>query len=84
MFGDLDADELGGDEDDDFSGERDARFDFDKSSAHSPWGFESSAQEDALRTYWLQEAYLKTDYDGDGIAELRKVCLVGRKVLATA
>ena len=82
MFGDLDADELGGDEDDDFSGERDARFDFDKSSAHSPWGFESSAQEDALRTYWLQEAYLKTDYDGDGIAELRKVCLVGRKVLA--
>jgi len=82
MFGDLDVDELGGDEDDDFSGERDARFDFDKSSAHSPWGFESSAQEDALRTYWLQEAYLKTDYDGDGIAELRKVCLVGRKVLA--
>jgi len=82
MFGDLDIEELGGDEDDAFSGERDARFDFDESSTHSPWGFESSAQEDALRTYWLQEAYLRTDYDGDGIAELRKVCLVGRKVLA--
>ena len=79
MFGDLDIEELGSDGDEDFSGERDARFDFDKSSTTSPWGFESSDQEDALRTYWLQEAYLRTDYDGDGIAELRKVCLVGTK-----
>ena len=82
MFGDLDVEELGSEEDDAFSGERDSRFEFDKSSTTSPWGFESSEQEDALRTYWLQEAYLKTDYDGDGIAELRKVCLVGTKVLA--
>ena len=26
-------------------------------------------------------SYLKTDYDGDGITELRKLCVVGDKVL---
>jgi hypothetical protein len=40
------------------------------------------SSEDALKEYWLHESYLRTDYDGDGIAELRKVCTVGSKVLA--
>ena len=31
--------------------------------------------------YWLYESFLKTDFDGDGIAELRKVCTIGDKVL---
>ena len=35
-----------------------------------------------MRTYWLHESYIKTDQDGDGIAELRKVCTVGSTVLA--
>ena len=32
-------------------------------------------------SYWLYESFLKTDFDGDGIAELRKVCTVGDKIL---
>ena len=40
------------------------------------------ADEEALQTYWLHESFIKTDYDGDGIAELRKICSVGSKVLA--
>jgi len=77
---DLDSDELGGGEEDfdAFSGERSARFDFDESNQ---FGFRDSEPEDALKLYWLHESFLKTDFDGDGIAELRKVCTVGSKVL---
>jgi hypothetical protein len=77
---DLDSDELGGGEEDfdAFSGERSARFDFDESNH---FGFRDSEPEDALKLYWLHESFLKTDFDGDGIAELRKVCTVGNKVL---
>jgi len=77
---DLDSDELGGgDEDfDALSGERSARFAFDESNN---FGFRDSEPEDALKLYWLHESFLKTDFDGDGIAELRKVCTVGNKVL---
>ena len=76
----LDSDELGsGSEDfDAFSGERAARFNFDSSDN---FGFSDSEPEDALKQYWLHESFLKTDFDGDGIAELRKVCTVGDKVL---
>ena len=72
---DLDSDELGGgDEDfDALSGERSARFAFDESDN---FGFRDSEPEDALKLYWLHESFLKTDFDGDGIAELRKVCTV--------
>jgi hypothetical protein len=45
-----------------------------------PWQTES-ANEEALQEYWLYESFLRTDWDGDGIAELRKVCSVGDKVL---
>lgn len=31
----------------------------------------------AMRQVWYAECYLKVDYDGDGIAEWRKVCLAG-------
>jgi len=77
---DLDSDELGGGEEDfdAFSGERSSRFDFDDSNQ---FGFRDSEPEDALKLYWLHESFLKTDFDGDGIAELRKVCTVGNKVL---
>lgn len=34
-----------------------------------------------LRTVIYRENYVRMDYDGDGIAELRKVCLVGKTVL---
>ena len=82
---DLDVDELGAGDDDlmAFSGERLERFAFDKSSKYwEGWGDEGMPDEEGLRTYWLHESYRKTDFDGDGITELRKVCTVGSTVLA--
>jgi hypothetical protein len=82
---DLDVSELGGGDDDlmAFSGERLERFAFDKSSEYwEGWGDDGMPDEEGLRTYWLHESYLKTDWDGDGITELRKVCTVGNTVLA--
>ena len=71
--------DLGSGEDDSvFSGEREARFDFDDSS---DFNLGASETEEALRPYLLYESFLKTDHDGDGIAELRRVCLVGDYVL---
>ena len=71
----------GGDEDmGHLFGESQARYNFDNSNT---FGFNDNvSSEDALKEYWLHESYLRTDYDGDGIAELRKVCTVGSKVLA--
>jgi len=37
--------------------------------------------DDSSRKVVYYEAYLRIDRDGDGIAELRKVCLVGDKIL---
>jgi hypothetical protein len=34
------------------------------------------------RRVWLIEGYLRVDYDGDGIAELRKVCRAGGRTLS--
>jgi len=81
---DLDPREMGGGDDDmaAFSSERLSRYEFDDSANYfEGWGSQSDSEE-ALRTYWLHESFLKTDYDGDGIAELRKVCSVGSKILA--
>ena len=81
---DLDAGELGGGDDDmmAFSGERLERFKFDKSAQYwEGWG-DGAIEEEGLRTYWLHESFLRTDWDGDGITELRKVCTVGHKILS--
>ena len=81
---DLDPREMGGGDDDmaAVSSERLSRYEFDDSANYfEGWGSQSDSEE-ALRTYWLHESFLKTDYDGDGIAELRKVCSVGSKILA--
>ena len=77
----LDPETLGSGEDDDFAlfGERAARHEFDN-SYH--FNMSESEREEALRKYWLHESFLQTDYDGDGIVELRKVCTVGDYVLA--
>ena len=59
-----------------------ARFDYDDSKG-LPWGDGNIVSNDeTLQTYWLHESFMRLDYDGDGIAELRKVCSVGQKVLA--
>jgi len=72
----------GGEDMADFSSERLERFAFDKSAEYwEGWG-DPTYGEDGLRTYWLHESFLRTDYDGDGITELRKVCTVGDTVLS--
>jgi hypothetical protein len=79
----LDVEDLTGGSQDmaDFSSERLERYAFDKSAEYwEGWG-DPTYGEDGLRTYWLHESFLRTDYDGDGITELRKVCTVGDTVL---
>ena len=80
---DLDPDDLGGSDVDitSFSAERLERYAFDKSARYwEGWGGDEYGDE-SLRTYWLHESFLKVDYDGDGIAELRKICSVGSRIL---
>ena len=82
---DLEPGDLGGGDDDmtAFSAERLERFQFDKSAKYwEGMGGGDDYGEEGLRTYWLHESFLQTDFDGDGITELRKVCTVGSKVLA--
>ena len=80
----LDPEDLKGGAEDmvDFSTERLERYQFDKSAKYwEGWG-DATYGEDGLRTYWLHESYLQTDYNDDGITELRKVCTVGSTVLS--
>jgi len=73
----------GGDDMATFSSERLERYMYDKSAKYwEGWAGDETYGEDGLRTYWLHESYLRTDYDGDGITELRRVCTVGSVVLA--
>jgi hypothetical protein len=74
----LGPEDLGNDEDSTYTGERDSRFEFDDSYN---FNLGESESEEALRMYWLHESFLKTDFNGDGITELRKVCTVGSYVL---
>ena len=81
---DLSADELGSGEEDElsFSSERLERYAFDKSANYwEGWG-DPVSNEEGLRTYWLHESFLKTDFNNDGITELRKVCTVGSTILS--
>jgi len=82
---DLGPEDLSGSGEDmtDFSSERLERYAFDKSAQYwEGWGDAGVNEEEGLRTYWLYESFLRTDYDGDGITELRKICSVGSKILA--
>jgi len=80
---DLDAESLGGSDEDlmAFSAERLERYAFDKSAEYWGVGAGDAYDDESLRKFWLHESFLKTDYDDDGIAELRKVCTVGSTVL---
>jgi len=76
----LEPEDLGAGEDDEFplSSESQVRFDVDQSSN---FNLSEAQTEEALRLYWLHESFFLTDYDNDGITELRKVCTVGDYVL---
>jgi hypothetical protein len=78
---DFDVGELGaGYNEEVYNAERMARYEFDDSFS---WGDGLNENgEEALREYWLHESFIKTDYDDDGIAELRKVCTVGDYVFS--
>ena len=55
--------------------ERQARFGFDDDSAPMDTGKGPS------RKIWLEECYMRIDFDNDGIAELRKITKCGSKIL---
>ena len=81
---DLDAESLGGSDEDlmAFSAERLERYAFDKSADYWGVGAGDAYDDESLRKFWLHESFIRTDYDDDGIAELRKICTVGSTVLA--
>ena len=60
--------------------ERAQRFSFDDST--SPYANMTEASSDpSMRRVWVVEAYLKSDVDGDGIAEWRRLLKCGDKIL---
>jgi hypothetical protein len=77
-FEDLSA----GDDEIEYDPERLARYSVDGSGNYSSGYMSPTDHEDALREYWLHESFIKTDYDGDGIAELRKVCSIGSYIFS--
>ena len=77
-----DVDDLpqGGDDDEvEFSPERLARYEFDNTNP-ADFGSESTG-DPQRRLVWVKETYIRTDFDGDGLTELRKVVHVGGEVL---
>ena len=58
-----------------FDQERQARFSYDDSDMPSEEGTGPS------RKIWLEECYIKIDYNNDGVAELRKITKCGSKIL---
>jgi len=65
--------DLAGDDVADYSLERLERF---QDEDEMPWRGDS-ALDPTMREVWITECYLRVDYDGDGIAELRKVTVAG-------
>jgi hypothetical protein len=60
-----------------FNMERQERLQYDES-----WtGEDQSVKDPSLKKVWLCEAFLYVDFDGDGIAEYRKVTKIGKKLL---
>lgn len=78
---DFTSEDLGsGYNDQSYNAERLARYEFDNSSdIANNFGGDS---EEALKEYYLHESFIRTDYDDDGIAELRKVCTVGNYIFS--
>lgn len=63
-----------------FSAERIERVSIDDDMALMMSHDENPA-DPSMRMVWLTEAYLQVDYDGDGIAEWRKVTIAGDRLL---
>lgn len=74
------VDEITSDESGIYSSERIERVSIDDDMAWQ-FGTQESPADKAMRQVWLTECYVKVDYDGDGIAEWRKVTLAGNTLL---
>ena len=55
-----------------YNEERLARF-----NADDEWPVDANGLDPAMRAVWITECYIKTDYDGDGVAEMRKITVAG-------
>jgi hypothetical protein len=67
------VEKLPGGDDLDFNSEVVTRFELDDEMPEQ----DDDTLDESMRPIWYVEAYLKVDFDGDGIAEWRKVCLGG-------
>jgi hypothetical protein len=65
--------DLAGDDVADYSLERLERF---QDEDEMPWR-DDGTLDPTMREVWITECYIRVDYDGDGVAELRKVTLAG-------
>ena len=72
----VDEDLVGAGDDVRMDEQREARFSFDSSS----YGIYDDTGVGAMREVWVNEAFLKVDFDDDGIAELRRVFYSGRQI----
>ncbi|MEA2781433.1 MAG: hypothetical protein QOK29_2977 [Rhodospirillaceae bacterium] len=67
------VDDLPGHDADDFNQERIERF---RAEDEAPYT-NKSALDPAAREIWVTECYIRMDFDGDGITELRKITVAG-------
>lgn len=68
-----------GDENQSANLERIQRLSFNDENAYASDEFNES--DESQRKIWVTEAYLRCDFDGDGISELRKVTIAGNELL---
>jgi hypothetical protein len=80
--------EMGYDIDDDLNDNSDGGQNSDPQAAARNRELDSQALTNAdgdgdpsMREVWLRETYCRVDFDGDGVAELRKICKVGKTLL---
>jgi hypothetical protein len=52
-----------------------------RDSLHGDYWKEDNEQDETMARGWLREEYVLCDFDGDGIAERRKIMRLGKKVL---
>lgn len=64
-------------------GSNEAEYDAERVQRRSfdeDYNFVDDSKDPSQRLVWGLEAYIRVDYDGDGIAELRKVLKIGNKI----
>lgn len=69
-------DQVGGDEDEgEWNDERVNRLFYEDENPDS-----GDDDDPSMRQYWVHECYVRIDADGDGLAELRKIVLIGQTI----